>query len=384
MASVLIIVFSRIQHDARLRRQIGFLSPHHRVTVVCLDAPAMDGIEVIRLPEHKLTFAKKAFAGFFFFFRIYAVAYRLLYPYQQVVKNLRSRTRDLVIANDVETLPLAFEFKHAGSKILFDAHEYAPRHFENVWSWRIFFQPFNIHLCKKYLPKVDGMITVGWNIADEYHRHFGVLPEVITNAPGRQSLKPVATANVIRLVHHGICTPSRKIERMIEMMRLLPDHFELDLILMSPERSSPATIAYMESLKALASFTNRIHFLPAVSVEEILPVLNQYDVGIILIPPVNFNYKHTLPNKFFDFIQARLALAIAPTPEISAIVKKYKLGVVSEDFSAGSLARQIGALTPEMIQQFKNNTEQAAAEFCAEHNSVKFLSLVDQILSKKN
>ena len=336
------------------------------------------------MPENKLTLSRKAMAGLFFFLRIYSIAYRILYPYFNAIKRLNSQRWDLVIANDVETLPLAFQFKSRGAKILFDAHEYAPRHFENVWTWRIFFQPFNIYLCKKYIPQVDGMITVGWKIAEEYEKHFGVLPEVITNAPGRQSLKPVATANVIRLVHHGICTPSRRLERMIDMMRLLPENFQLDLILLTPERSSPATIAYMEGLKIQASFTDRIHFLPAVSVEKILPVLNQYDVGIILIPPVNFNYENTLPNKFFDFIQARVALAIAPTPEISAIVRKYKIGVVSDDFSAESLAKEICVLTPEMIQQFKNNTEQAAAEFCAEHNAVKFLSLVDHILSKKN
>jgi len=87
----------------------------------------------------------------------------------------------LIIANDVETLPLAFSVKEK-AKVFFDAHEYAPRHFEDKLMWRIFFQGFNTWLCKKYIPQVAGMTTVGKGLAREYEKHFNVNPTVVTNA----------------------------------------------------------------------------------------------------------------------------------------------------------------------------------------------------------
>ena len=224
------------------------------------------------------------------------------------------------------------------------------------------------------------MITVGQKIALEYEKHFGVLPVLITNAPPKQNLRPTPTGTPIRLVHHGIGTPSRKLELMIEMMKYLPDHFHLDLILLTPPSASNETIAYIAKLKALADFTDRIKFIPPIPIEEIVPTLNKYDIGVIVIPPINFNYENTLPNKFFDYIQARVALAIGPTPEMAAIVNGYNLGVVSTDFTSQSLATQIATLTGVKIQAFKINTEKAAHEFCAEKNREILVGMVEKAL----
>jgi hypothetical protein len=225
------------------------------------------------------------------------------------------------------------------------------------------------------------MITVGKKIAEEYKKHFDVLPTLVTNAPDKQSLESNSIGSVIRLVHHGIGTPSRKIELMIEMMRYLPDHFELHLILLTPPSASSQTIAYMDELKSMAGFTTRIQFIPPVNVDKILPLVNKYDLGIILIPPVNFNYENTLPNKFFDYIQARIAIATGPTPEVAAIVNDYNIGVVSTDFLPETLAQSIKKLTKEQSQEFKLNTEKAASEFSAEKNKEIFLGIVNRLLS---
>jgi len=379
---VLLIVFSNLKHDARMMRHVNFLKDEYLLSVLCLDAAPSEEYRIIRLPKHTLTLFLKAVAGMLLLLRVYPIAYRVLYPYLFLKEKFEKESFDLIIANDVETLPLAFKIANKKSKVLFDAHEYAPRHFENVFTWRLFFQRFNIYLCKKYIPKVNAMVTIGRKISEEYEKHFGVLPTIITNAPNQQSLTTTQTGSKIQLVHHGIGTPSRKIEVMIETMRQLPDHFELNLILITPPSASENTKSYIQYLKSLAEFTNRIHFIPPVTSDKILPIINQYDIGIISIPPVNFNYENTLPNKFFDCIQARLALAIGPTPEMAAIVKEYNLGVISEDFSAEGLATVIKGLTPNQIQQFKKNTEKAAVEFSAEKNKEIFLNIINKVLNE--
>jgi glycosyltransferase involved in cell wall biosynthesis len=377
---ILFIVFSSLKHDARVMRHINFLKAGFWLTVICLDSNPSNEYEIIHLPNHKLSTFRKALSGILLLLRLYTLAYKVLYPYHAVRERLISVQYDLILANDVETLPLAFSIANKKSKVILDAHEYAPRHFENVFTWRLFFQPFNIYLCKKYFPQLNNMITVGKKIAEEYEKHFDIQPTIITNAPSKQLLSPSHTNSVIRLVHHGLGTPSRQIELMIEMMKHLPDHFQLDLILLTPASASAQTIAYMDKLKTLSNFTDRIKFIPPLPIEKIVPFLNIYDLGIILIPPVNFNYENTLPNKFFDFIQARIALAIGPTPELAAIVNEYNIGVVSPDFTSLSLAKLIASLTSEQIQQYKKNTAVAANEFCAEKNKEILLSLVGAAL----
>lgn len=380
---ILFIVFSNLRHDARVMRHINFLKENYTLTTVCLDAEPANDYTIIKTPSLKLSLFKKAMAAVLLLLRAHSWAYKILYPYNYVKEALARQSFDLIIANDVETLELSFALAGGKTPVLFDAHEYAPRHFENVLTWRIFFQAFNIHMCKKYIPKLSGMITVGQKIAEEYQKHFGTLPLVITNAPGQQDHFQVnPTQETIKLVHHGIVNASRGIELMIDMMKLLPEHFTLDLILMTPPTASDQTKQYLESLKQSASFTNRIKFVPPVKSVEILPLINHYDLGIIIIPPINFNYANCLPNKFFDSIQARIALAIGPTPEMADMVHQYGIGIVSKEFSAQSLADELMKLSSDDINTFKKNTAIAAAEQNAEQNTIKYLALVKNILSK--
>ena len=102
-------------------------------------------------------------------------------------------------------------------------------------------------------------------------------------------------------------------------------------------------------------------------------------MGVILIPPVNFNYENGLPNKLFDCIQARLGTVGGPLKEIAQIVKRYDIGVVSEDFTAQGMANALKNLTPEDVTRFKMNTQKAAEELSAEHNQVVLLEALRKL-----
>jgi len=183
------------------------------------------------------------------------------------------------------------------------------------------------------------------------------------------------------MVHHGGATVSRKLELMIDVMRHLEERFTLDLMLIVPELASRKTKNYIHRLQKLADGDPRIRFLPPLKSDEIVSFINQYDLGIFLIPPVNFNYANTLPNKLFDFIQARLGIAIGPTPEMAQIVNSYDIGVVSKDFSPESLAFELNKLSVSDVERFKTNASRPARELSAESNKMKLLELVRKILS---
>jgi hypothetical protein len=384
MKQVLILAFSNLNHDARVLRQIDFLRNSYKLTVACFDGPEIDGVDLIKIKPIRPTLPEKIVSSFYLLAQIYPRAYRTLYDQLPLRQFLSQRSFDLIIGNDIESLPLAFELKKA-ARILFDAHEYAPRHFEDKLIWRIFFQNFNKYLCEKYLPMVDAMTTVGKGLAEEYSKNYNVSPLILTNANFYYpNLTPGKVSNEsIRLIHHGGANPSRQLELMIEMMTDLDDRFHLDLMLITPAIANKKTRRYLNDLKNLVAKDPRIKILPPKKPSEIVDFITTYDIGIFLIPPINFNYANTLPNKIFDFIQARLAIAIGPTPEMASIVRQYDLGVVSEDFTPKSLAKQLNTLTTEQIQEFKNHSNKAAIELSAEHNKKILNDLVADLLKEK-
>jgi Glycosyltransferase Family 4 len=380
MRKILILAFTNLKHDARVSRQIDFIKKNYAVTVVCFEAADDPDYEIIRIAKTNLTLFRKAISSFFLITRLYNVAYRLLHNYSHLKKQLAHRGFDLVIANDIESLPLAFQLAPQ-AKVLFDAHEFAPRHFEDKLIWRIFFQGFNKYLCRKYIPKTHGMTTVGEGLANEYAKYYGVKPTLVTNATRYFDLSPSPVeSNKIRMIHHGGANYSRKLELMIEMMDFLDERFTLDMMLITPEMGNAKTRNYIHMLQESIRDKPRIKILPPRRSHEIVPFINHYDVGVFLLPPVNFNYENTLPNKLFDFIQARLAIAIGPTPEMANLVKQYDIGVVSDEFTSQSLANQLKSLTKERIERFKSNTDQAAKHHNAEANEVIMTNLMKELL----
>ncbi|MEX2235799.1 MAG: glycosyltransferase [Cyclobacteriaceae bacterium] len=379
MKNILVLVFSNLKNDARVTRQVQWLKKKHKVTVICFDSDELPDVTVVRINQTKLSLLRKALLSAALVLRQYSLAYKIFHSYEKVVKPLNVPSYDLVLANDIDTLPLAFRLK--ARKILFDAHEYAPRHFENNKIWKTFFQPFYLQLCKKYIPRVDAMLTVGKGLADEYAKNFGVKPTIITNATRYFDLQPSSVdPGRIRLVHHGIANESRRLELMIEMMAHLKERFSLDLFLLTSDYASRKTRDYIKAFTQKAEENPRIKIFPPVKSTQVVNTINKYDLGVFLIPPINFNYANTLPNKLFDFIQARLGIAIGPTPEMASIVNTYGNGVVAEDFEPESLARKLNQLTTEDIVRFKNQSSFAAKQLNAEKNEIVFTNLTDRLL----
>lgn len=379
MEEVLVLVFSNLRHDARVARQVNWLSKRYVVFVVCFDGNEQPNIKLIKIRQTKLTAARKALLALTLVLRINKLAYRIFHDYNFLEQHLAGHKFSFIIANDIDTLPLAFQLKKQ-SKIIFDAHEYAPRHFENNTFWKFFFQPFYVALCRQYIPQTHAMLTVGKGLAHEYEINFGVKPVIITNATRYTSVTPsMVKPDKIRLIHHGIINPSRKLELMVEMMEYLDERFTLDMVLMTSDYASAKTKRYITSFKQYAATQPKIKILPAVESSQVVEVINQYDIGVFLIPPINFNYANTLPNKLFDFIQARLGIAVGPTPEMAAIVNEFRNGIVSEDFSPKNLAMKLNKLSGSDIETFKSNSSKAALSLNAEKNEEIFNDLINRI-----
>ena len=161
---------------------------------------------------------------------------------------------------------------------------------------------------------------------------------------------------------------------MIDMMDYLGDNYHLTLILIPS-----GDLDYFENIQNKAFQHPRVSVIDAVSVSEIPLVLNRFDIGLFILPPTNYNYRNALPNKFFEFIQARLAIAISPSPEMAELVNKYDLGIVANDFSAKAMAEKINELSLEKIMYYKNQSHIYAKEF-SDENTQQLIKLSVQKL----
>lgn len=294
--------------------------------------------------------------------------------HREVEQYLKAYKFDILIAHGIDVLPIAYNLcKASGAKLVFNAHEYYPREFEENKEWLTQTQPLYDHLCKTYLPMVDLFITVSENIRKEYLLHYKRDSVVITNAGEYKDL-PVKKCNEqIKIVHHGAALRGRNIETMIRCVESLDDRFSMDLMLV------PADHGYYEELKNSLNNFKKVKLIEPVEFRLIPEFLNRYDIGLYILPVSNFNNEMALPNKFFEFIQARLMLAISPNPEMALLTKKYGLGIVSPDYSTMSMAKELNKLTIDAINNFKANTKKAAEEMNAEKNSKLILDEVKNL-----
>jgi hypothetical protein len=377
---LLIIAFSPLHRDPRVHRQIVFLQDHNifDITTAGYTASKMPDLNFVRIElaerkniKDKLLTGIKLKLGFFekYYWNNDSVI--------SAISQLKGFDFDIIIANDINTLPVALYLaKSNGAKVLIDCHEYTPREYDDQFKFSFFFKKYWDYICRTFLPKADMFTTVCGTIADEYQKNYGGDWEVITNAPFYADLNPKPVENnKIRIIHHGGLNPTRNIEKMIKLIDLLDDRFKLDFMFVN---SDPG---YLSKLKIIAKNNSRICFRDPVPMTEIARTINHYDIGLYLLPPAGFNNQMALPNKFFEFIQARLALAIWPSPEMAKITKEYNCGVVSDDFSVKSMAKTMNALTSEDIMHYKMNSDKAAVSLCAEKNGEILNRLVSTLLS---
>ncbi len=369
---VLILSYSPLNSDPRILRQASALKNEYTVET-CALAPINDNsIQFHQIyTEPKFSLLRKFKRLLQFTFRFYECYYWDKNKIQ-VRTNLEKKNYSAIIANDIHTLPLALAIANNKPIVYFDAHEYHPKEFEDNLKWVLFHKPYIVYLCKKYINRASAFSTVAEGIASEYGAFIGIKPIVITNASSYSNCEPNEIgSSSIRLVHHGAAIKGRQIEKMIDSMNFVHEKFSLHLML-----TGKGSNYYSMLLKQASSHKN-VFFIDPVPFQNIVETINKYDIGVYLLPPTNFNNMNALPNKLFEFIQAKLAIIVSPNPEMATIVNQYSLGKVSSSFSVQDLANTINSFSSEEIKNCKINSKLASKIICAEEN----IKLITQIIT---
>jgi hypothetical protein len=367
--------FSAIARDARVLRHVNVARQLGDV-ITCGFGPRPDGVaEHIEVPTSYSLPQTPAGVALLAARRL-TRAERAAPALQSALRLLAGQTFDVIVCNEARALPVAFDVAD-GAPVWADMHEWAPQERSHDWRWRLLVAPLATHTCRRYLPRAAAVTTVGQAIADLYTSTFGVECSVLRNAAPYVDLEPSPPEpGSIRVVHSGGAVPGRNIEMLIDAVAQLGDPFRLDLYLVPANDRG----VYLRQLEERAAKADGVRLLAPVSPNELPYVLNGYDVGAYSIPPINVNTTYALPNKFFDFVQARLALAIGPSVEMVRLTRDHDLGVVADDFGEDSFVRTLASLTPESVARYKQHAHAAAHELSSEREEQLTTDLIRRLL----
>lgn len=354
--SLLIISFSVLDADARVLKQIREFSPRYDVTTVGYGAAVSGPVEHISIPDG---LSHADLNGRLITLHRYRSAYWHLPAMAWVRDRLKGRRFDAILANELESMPLALVLKPERG-IHLDLHEYTPLLNAEHDAWRRRIKPYHEWMARRYAVRASSWSTVSGGLVRAYEENFGFRPALVTNAAPFAEFEPSPVGSTIRLVHSGACLRNRQLMTMLDAVALSDADVTFDLYL------TPNDPPYLAELRARAAEIPGVTVHDPVPYAQLIETLNAYDVGVHLLSPTNFNNMWALPNKLFDFVQARLGVLIGPSPEMAERVEQYGLGAVADDFTAAALAARMDELTPSAVTEYKAHANAHARELSAE------------------
>ncbi|MCB1135577.1 MAG: glycosyltransferase [Chlamydiia bacterium] len=376
---LLILAFSDMKRDARVLRQVEHcINKGYHVTVCAETAPDLPVDFVSSRPPVR-SFKDKAAQAWLLARKQHDTFYWTHPRIQRALSGLSGKRFDLVIANDIDTLPLALRIAE-GRPVLCDLHEYAPREYDDRLLWRLLFGPYKQQLCDRYLGQCTGWTTVCEGIAREYRQQFGIHASIVLNAPARQDLRPQAMDDgIVRMIYHGSIHPSREVESVFDILDRLDPRFVLDMILIPCHGQQ----RYHQRILRRAEEHSRVRVLDPVPPRQIATLCNTYDIGFFPLAATNFNYYYALPNKFFEFIQARTAVVTSRLPEMTRYIDRYGCGAALE-LPPELFAKGLNSLSHDAIWQMKCAADTAARELCAENSLQVLQKLIENSLNPES
>lgn len=377
-ARVLVLAFSPITGDARVLKQVRHLVAAGADVVTCGYGPAPEGVTAhVRVPDD----VSNKLDGRLITARTYRGAYWAQAATRWVRQYVRPGSADVIIANDTDTLPLALSLRPRAG-VHADLHEYWPRWREEHPEWLARIGPYQEWICRRFLPQAAAVTTVSERIAQEYAEQFGVEVGVVTNASPYADLVSQPVGDPLRVVHTGACLRSRAIHVMAEGVLAAAREgagVTLDLYL------TPNDPGYLAELRAVADGSDgavRVH--DPVPYTDLFATLNRHDVGLFVLPPVNFNYANALPNKIYDFVQARLGVIVGPSPDMADLVRGHRLGLVADGFESDDVRRGVLAATDSDVAAWKQAAHAAAPVLSDTEQSRRWVESVRSILEARS
>lgn len=282
--------------------------------------------------------------------------------------------KDVLLANDLDTLlPNYLISKLQIKKLVYDSHELFSEIPELVNKpftkkvWR--------SLERRVLPKLKNTYTVSNSIADYYDKKYQTKFKVIRNLP-----------LMIRTISKGNFSFDHKGEKIILYQGAINIGRGLELIINTMPFISNCILVIIgngDIIKNLKSYVKNINlvkkvrFLESLTPNELQKITPLANIGISIEEDLGLNYRFSLPNKIFDYINAEVPILVSNLPEMRKIIDTHKVGEIVKERSPQKLALQIKEL---LKKDYSEELKKAKKELIWENQEEELLAIFRNII----
>ena len=289
---------------------------------------------------------------------------------------------DIYLSNDLDTLAANFITSRLKNvRLVYDSHEYFTEVPELVS--RPFIRSIWLKIEQWIFPHLSDVMTVNDSIAGFYEAKYNVPVKVVRNLPFSADLsKPTMNrkqwgipeeARVFLFQGAGI-NIDRGAEESIEAISLVSGAVLVFI-------GGGDVIQQLKNKVKSKGIEGKVFFIPKQPFNELIRFTHMADFGLTLDKSSNPNYKYSLPNKLFDYIQACLPVLATDLHEVKNIIEKYDVGLITSSCDPQILAGKMIDMMSDTARfaRWKKNLKLAAAELCWEKEQQKFLALFSDV-----
>lgn len=288
---------------------------------------------------------------------------------------------DVLVSNDLDTLlPNYLIHRLKGRPLVYDSHEYylGVPELEGRTMVRSIWKSIESHI----FPKLKDIFTVNESIANLYKEDYGKDLKILRNVPERVVLPTRDRAklglpedrHIILLQGAGI-----NIDRGAEEAVLAMQYLDNVLFLII---GGGDALPGLKKLMTDHKLEDKVQFIPKQPLGSLLQYTVCADIGLTLDKDTNLNYRFSLPNKIFDYIQAGVPVLSSDLPEIKKIIEEYKIGCITPSHDPIILANTIREMLEDTarIAMWKENLIIAANNLCWENEEQALQEVYGQYL----
>jgi asparagine synthase (glutamine-hydrolysing) len=285
---------------------------------------------------------------------------------------------DLVISHDYFTCDIGYQIaSRCGARFAVDCHEYARGQYMHDPRWVRWNRHYVVAMQDYYLSRADAVTTVCEGIAKllDAEQALRRPVRVVRSMPffRPQPFRP--TGETITVLYHGEIYRTRGLHHAVGSLHLWRPEFRLVL----RGYSDPDYVAELERIARERGVLERLTIEPPVTFDQIVPAANRADIGFFVHEDTSPQRRFVLPNKFFEYVMAGLALCVSDLPEMARLVRQYDLGVLVPECEERAIADAINGLDRERIDAMKRKSIAAAAELNWETEQHQMLSLYEEL-----
>ena len=360
MKRIIFTVTNDLTYDQRMRRICTSLAEAgYQVTLV--GRQRSNSVPLNERPYEQVRLRNLINQGKFFYLE-YNLRLFLLLLFRKV---------DIICSIDLDTI-LAGSWASAWKRkpLVYDAHEYFPEMQEVVTRPGV--KKMWERIERKSIPKLSAAYTISNGYADMFMKKYAKKFEVVRNVPVLEKL-PEGQKSARYVLYQGAVNVGRGLE---ELVRSMPQ-IDVNLHIIG----NGDVFDELNRLAEDLSLENKVIFKGLILPEELLQYTQEATVGVTLFSSTGLHHRHSLANRFFDYIHAGVPQVAMNYPEYRDFNERYEVAMLIDDLKEATIAGAINELMTDknLYDRLKSNCMEARQQVNWQREEKKLLALYGRL-----